>query len=203
MGSSYRFTHAIARTPPSSAVSGLRANDVGNPDVVGLKQHHTAYVSALEAAGVQITVLPALEEFPDSLFVEDTALCLPLGAVILRPGAPTRRGEARAMAEAVKQFYPAAVELPGEGTLEGGDILAMENEILIGVSDRSTSEGIAALAGVVSPWGYQVREVTTPAGVLHFKSDCSLLDETTVLSTRRLSASGCFDGYTVIDVAEG
>lgn len=203
VSSSYRFTHAIVRTPPSSAVLGLRANDVGNPDVVALKQHHMAYVSALEAVGVHVTVLPALEEFPDSLFVEDTALCLPRGAVILRPGAPTRRGEAMAMADAVKEFYPTAVGLPGVGTLEGGDILAMENEILIGISNRSTSEGIAALAEVASPWGYQVREVTTPAGVLHFKSDCSLLDETTVLSTRRLSASGCFDGYTVIDVAEG
>jgi dimethylargininase len=39
--------------------------------------------------------------------------------------------------------------------------------------------------------------------VLHFKTDCSLLDGETVLSTKRLAASGCFDGYRVIEVAEG
>ena len=48
-----------------------------------------------------------------------------------------------------------------------------------------------------------MREVITPPGVLHFKTDCSLLDPGTVLSTTRLSASGCFSGYKVIDVTEG
>ena len=48
-----------------------------------------------------------------------------------------------------------------------------------------------------------MREVTTPAGVLHFKTDCSLLDEETILSTKRLAASGCFEGYRVIHTAEG
>jgi len=48
-----------------------------------------------------------------------------------------------------------------------------------------------------------VREVKTPAGVLHFKTDCSLLDEDTVLATRRLSDTGCFDGYRVINTADG
>ena len=45
--------------------------------------------------------------------------------------------------------------------------------------------------------------VTTPAGVLHFKSDCSLLDERTVLSTRRLAASGVFEGLDVLHVPDG
>lgn len=52
-------------------------------------------------------------------------------------------------------------------------------------------------------WGYRVRVVDTPEGVLHFKTDCSLLDEETVLATRRLDASGCFEGYKVLHTAEG
>ena len=40
-----------------------------------------------------------------------------------------------------------------------------------------------------------------PPGVLHFKTDCSLLDGQTVLATERLAASGCFDGYRVIHTA--
>jgi dimethylargininase len=48
-----------------------------------------------------------------------------------------------------------------------------------------------------------VREVFTPPGVLHFKTDCSLLDAETILSTKRLAESGCFAGYKVIHVAEG
>ncbi len=48
-----------------------------------------------------------------------------------------------------------------------------------------------------------MREVATPECVLHFKTDCSLLDDETILSTKRLAASGCFKGYNVINTAEG
>jgi dimethylargininase len=39
--------------------------------------------------------------------------------------------------------------------------------------------------------------------VLHFKSDCSLLDEGTVLSTKRLAAGGVFDGLNIIYTPKG
>ncbi len=148
-------------------------------------------------------MLESLEEFPDSLFVEDTALCLREGAVVLRPGAPTRFGEAAAMAPHLRDVFTEVRQLAGPGSLEGGDILTTESEILIGSSERSTSEGITELRDMVAEWGYTVREVSTPSGVLHFKSDCSLLDGSTILSTSRLSASGCFEGYTVIEVEPG
>jgi dimethylargininase len=200
---SYRFTHAITRRPPQSAVNGLRAENVGDPDIGLMTQHHDDYVAALRATGATVTVLDALEEFPDSLFVEDSALCLPEGAVVLRPGAPSRLGESAAMEPHLNQLYSTVVSLKGPGFIEGGDILTTETEILVGRSARTDSAGIAELADVVAPWGYTVREVITPEGVLHFKTDCSLLDDTTVLSTRRLSDSGCFDGYRVIDVEPG
>lgn len=200
---SFRFSHAITRRPPLSAVHGLRAEDVGNPDSDVLMRHHEAYVLALRQAGVDVSVLDALEEFPDSLFVEDTALCLQEGAVVLRPGAPTRFGESMAMAPHLGDVYSDVRQLTGTGFVEGGDILTTETEILVGRSARTNADGIAELRETVADWGYTVREVTTPPGVLHFKSDCSLLDGSTILSTPRLSASGCFEGYTVVDVAEG
>ena len=43
----------------------------------------------------------------------------------------------------------------------------------------------------------------TPEGVLHFKTDCSLLDAETILSTRRLDASRCFENYRVIHTCDG
>ena len=200
---SFRFTHAITRTPPASAVDGLRAEDVGNPDVALMMAHHDAYVHALRQAGLEVRVVDALEDFPDSLFVEDTALCLQEGAIVLRPGAPTRFGESLAMTPHLEEVYTEVRTLEGPGFIEGGDILTTESEILVGKSERTNSLGIEELRRSVADWGYTVREVTTPHGVLHFKSDCSLLDGSTILSTPRLSRSGCFEGYTVIDVAEG
>jgi dimethylargininase len=48
-----------------------------------------------------------------------------------------------------------------------------------------------------------LRVVQTPPGVLHFKTDCSLLGQGVILSTARLAVSGCFAGYDVVLVPEG
>lgn len=200
---SFRFTHAICRLPAASITRGLRALDTGAPDLARMLADHADYVATLRSTGAQVTVLPALDAYPDAVFVEDTALCLPQGAVIMRPGAPSRLGEAAEMAPALTALYGSVARITGPGTIEGGDILTTETEILVGRSARTDAAGIAELAALVAPWGWPLREVATPPGVLHFKTDCSLLDAETILSTRRLSASGCFAGYRVIDVAEG
>jgi dimethylargininase len=49
---------------------------------------------ALGDAGVAVETLEPLAAFPDSVFLEDPALVLPEGAILLRPGASSRFGEA-------------------------------------------------------------------------------------------------------------
>ena len=201
---SYTFSHAITRKPSTSIVAGLRAVDTGTPDLGLMQAHHTDYIAALRATGAEVIELGALEAFPDSVFVEDTALCLPKGAVVMRPGAPSRLGEAAEMAPHLQALYGEVVRIEGaDSFIEGGDILTTETEILVGRSARTNAAGVAELTRRVADWGYKVREVFTPPGVLHFKTDCSLLDAETILSTKRLADSGCFDGYKVIHVAEG
>ncbi len=200
-GQSFRFTHAVTRAPADTATGGLRAVDTGAPDLALMRRHHADYVAALGAAGLTVVELPPLPAFPDAQFVEDTALCLPEGAVVLRPGAPSRLGEAAEIAPVLAGLYT-TVATVAHGFIEGGDILVTETEILVGRSARTDAEGIAALRGIVAAWGHRLREVATPPGVLHFKTDCSLLDGETILATRRLAASGCFAGYRIIEVAE-
>jgi dimethylargininase len=204
MSFSTHFTHAITRRPAASITNGLRAVDTGTPDLGLMQAHHDSYIATLRDTGATVVELPALDAYPDSVFVEDTALCLPQGAVVMRPGAPSRLGEAAEMAPHLKALYSEVVAITGEGSfIEGGDILVTEREILVGRSARTNAAGIAELTRLVAPWGHTVREVHTPPGVLHFKTDCSLLDADTVLSTKRLTASGCFTGYRIIDVADG
>ncbi len=201
---SYHFTHAITRRPSASIVQGLRAVDTGAPALALMLQHHAEYVAALASTGASVVELPALEAFPDSVFVEDTALCLPEGAVVMRPGAPSRLGEAAAIAPTLRRLYADVRMIDGpDSFIEGGDILTTETEILIGRSARTNAAGIAELAAKVADWGHKVREVFTPPGVLHFKTDCSLLDDETILSTKRLDASGCFKDYRIIHTAPG
>lgn len=200
---SYRFTHAITRRPAPSITEGLRAVDTGTPDLSRMLAHHADYVAALRSTGATVIELDPLPAYPDSVFVEDTALCLPEGAVIMRPGAPSRLGEAAEMAPHLIALYGQVLRIAGPGHIEGGDILVTEREILVGRSARTDAAGIAELTALVIPWGHTVREVFTPPGVLHFKTDCSLLDGETILATPRLAASDCFDGYRVIHTGEG
>ncbi len=201
---SYRFTHAITRRPAASITRGLRAVDTGSPALALMQAHHADYIAALRSTGATVIELPALEDFPDSVFVEDTALCLPQGAIIMRPGAPSRLGEAAEMAPHLAPLYADIRLITGpESYIEGGDILVTETEILVGRSARTNAIGIAEMTKLVAEWSHKVREVLTPPGVLHFKTDCSLLDGETILSTERLAASGCFSGYKVIHTAPG
>ncbi|MEM7210657.1 MAG: dimethylarginine dimethylaminohydrolase, partial [Pseudomonadota bacterium] len=128
---SYRFSHAITRSIAHSAVTGLRAVDTGAPDLALFRQHHADYVAALRSTGADVTVLSALEDFPDSCFVEDSALCLREGAIAMRPGAPSRLGEAAAMKPTLEAAYSEVRNIE-TGFIEGGDVLLTEREILVG-----------------------------------------------------------------------
>jgi dimethylargininase len=203
MNRSFTFSHAICKTPATSITKGLRAVDTGAPDIEVFRQHHADYVAALRETGAEVTVLDAHEGYPDSVFVEDSALCFQEGAVVMRPGAPSRLGEAAEMAPTLAEFYDDIRTIEGPGFIEGGDILVTESEILVGKSARTDAAGVAELSAIVADWGYKVRELQTPPGVLHFKTDCSLLDAETILSTKRLEAAGCFEGYKVILTEEG
>ncbi|MCT8330985.1 dimethylarginine dimethylaminohydrolase family protein [Albidovulum sediminis] len=200
---SWQFTRAITRRPGESVTHGLRAVDTGAPDLGLMLKHHADYVAALRAAGAEVVELPPLEPFPDALFVEDTALCLPEGAVLMRPGAPSRAGEVAEMAPVIRGLFAEVREIRGPGTIEGGDILFTPREVLVGQSARTNAAGIAELRAILADWGRSLREIRVPDGVLHFKTDCSLLDGQTILATGRLAQSGCFDGYRVILTAPG
>lgn len=199
----YEFSHAITRRPSASIIDGLRAEDIGTPDLSQMLVDHDHYVATLKQTGAKVIELPPLEAYPDAVFVEDTALCLPQGAIMMRPGAPSRMGEVAEIEPALRTVYDDVRQINGPGHIEGGDILVTGREILVGRSDRTDAAGVAELTAIVAEWGHTLREVFTPPGVLHFKTDCSLLDAETILSTNRLDASLCFEGYRVLHVADG
>jgi len=200
-GRSVTFTHAICRTPPASIIDGLRAEDRGAPDVDAFLAEHAAYVTALEAVGVAVTVLDPLEAYPDSVFVEDPALILNGVAILLRPGAPSRAGEVAAIRPALEDGCDSVVGLT-RGYVDGGDILCTDDTVMAGLSARTNREGVEALTPLVERLGYRLEIVETPPEILHFKTECGLLSPDTVLATPRLAATGCFGAMRVITTAE-
>jgi len=197
-----RFDNAIVRTPAASVVNGLRADDRGDPTHAGVLAEHRAYVAALEAAGVAVQVLDPLEDFPDSVFVEDPALVFTEGAVLLHPGAPSRAGETDLIEPVLNKRFATVLRI-AEGFADGGDVLTLPDRVMIGLSARTDLTGAKALAARLADLGKRSQIVATPEGVLHFKTDCSLLDDETVLATARLAASGVFDGKRVLHTPPG
>lgn len=202
-GRSFSFTRAITRTPGTSVVSGLRAGDGDDPDPILFEREHQAYVTALSDAGVDVAVLPPLDAFPDSVFVEDAALCTGSTAVLLRPGTTSRRGEVDALRPALAKAFERLIDLPGRGSVDGGDVLLGDDEAFIGRSARTDPAGLDALSIVLSNLGYRIRPVETPKDILHFKTDCGLLDSGAIFATKRLADTGCFDDYRVITAPAG
>ena len=200
---SYMFTHAVCRKPGRSVAHGVRASDAGDPDFDAFSREHAAYVEALADAGVEVALLEPLEAYPDSVFVEDPALCVAGAAIILRPGAPSRFGEREAARAALCRHFDAVIDLRAGGFVDGGDILVTGREILVGLSARTDSRGVEALSLIMSELGVPMRVIRTPPEILHFKTDCGLLDDETVFCTRALAASGCFSGYRVIECPAG
>ncbi len=196
----FDFDQAIVREPGRSVVDGLRADPAAVPDFERVCAEHAAYVAALRAAGLGVETLPPLEEFPDSVFVEDPALAFPEGAILLRPGAVSRRGEAAELRPVLERRFGQVLELQGDEFADGGDVLVTPEHVFIGLSARTSRRGAEALSGKLAQFGRKARIAETPGSILHFKTASSLLDEETVLTTQTMADSRIFEGFRVVVV---
>ena len=87
----------IVRPPGLNFGQGLTTAKLGVPDYSKALAQHEAYCTALEHCGLTLTRLASDPRFPDSTFVEDTAVVSEGWAILARPGASSRMGEAEAM----------------------------------------------------------------------------------------------------------
>ncbi|MBQ9057672.1 MAG: N(G),N(G)-dimethylarginine dimethylaminohydrolase [Atopobiaceae bacterium] len=174
-----RFTHAIARKPATSIARGLsRYFQEGKPDYELACEQHAAYVEALKTAGLEVMVLPPLEEYPDSIFVEDTCIVTPQGVVLDRPGAKTRFHEPEFVVAALREFFSDEdmVRISEPGTLEGGDVMFADNHFFVGKSTRTNDDGFRQFAEAVGRWGYTAEQVPVEQ-TLHLKTGSTYMDD--------------------------
>jgi dimethylargininase len=162
---------AIVRSMSDSYVRATVAEPSAEPiDVQRAGVQHSAYVAVLRDLGVDVQALPADEAFPDGCFVEDQAVVARGVALITRSGNLSRRAEAASIARALE----GAVELVRmvDGTLDGGDVLAVGDTLFVGRSGRTDPSGIRALRDTFEPLGMRVVGVSMGPW-LHLKCACS------------------------------
>jgi dimethylargininase len=168
-------------------------------DVDRARAQHRAYEQCLADLGCRVVSLPAEADLPDSVFVEDTALVLDELAVIMRPGAASRRPETASIAKALAPYRELSY-LEEPGTIDGGDVLRIGKAIFVGLSYRSNAVGVEQLRQVVAPFGYRVEGVRV-AGCLHLKSAVTQVAPDTLLINRSYVDAHIFPGLRLIDVA--
>jgi dimethylargininase len=109
------------------------------------REQHEQYRALLTSLGCEVISLPGDAAYPDCVFIEDTAIVLDDMAVITRPGAASRRGEVAVVAEALTPLRK-LVHITAPATLDGGDVLVLDDRIYVGRSERSNEEALAAAA---------------------------------------------------------
>ena len=181
----YNFKNAIIRKPNKSIQKGLSSRNL-HPQYEIIKDEHANYINALKNAGLKITLLETLEEYPDSIFVEDPALTYKSNIIILNPSDPSRNGEKDIIKNEIKQFFDNMFYIEN-GFVEGGDILNIDNHFIIGLSDRTNKKGAENLTIILQRLGATIEICETPNDVLHFKSECSLLDNETILVSNKMA----------------
>lgn len=170
-------------------------------DLEQARAQHRGYVDALAGLGCTVETLPTLPENPDAVFVEDTAVVVDELAVITRPGAESRRGEVDSSAAALARHRKLAyIEAPG--TLDGGDVLVVGRTVYVGLSARSSKDGVQQLRAHLKPHGYAVEGVEL-TGCLHLKTAVTQVAETTLLINPAWADKSAFRGVDFIDVDMG
>ena len=193
------FKKAIVRTPGKSMVNGISTAGIGIPDHQLALRQHASYIEALKACGLEVTVLPADEAFPDSTFVEDVALLTKECAIITNPGADSRRGETAAMKKILQNFYTNIEEVHEPGRVEAGDIMMVGEHFYIGLSERTNQQGAAQIIGFLQKYGMS-GSVVTLEEVLHLKTGIAYLEKNNLLACGEFLAKPEFQKFNILAI---
>jgi dimethylargininase len=196
------FTQAIVRPPAPNFSQGLTTAGLGAPNYERALAQHTAYCLALERCGLTLTTLAADPSHPDSTFVEDAAVLTPKGAILSRPGAPSRAGEVSSIKKVLARFYPSMLSIEAPGTLDGGDVCEAGDHFFIGISERTNEAGARQLSEILASLEYKssLIDIRGMNAILHLKSGIAYLDDRRLAVVDALAGCKKFSTYDLVCV---
>ena len=196
------FKNIIARKPCPSVTEGISTAGLGKPDYQLAVKQHEAYLETLGKCGVEITLLEANDDYPDSCFVEDVALCTKKCAIITRPGALSRRGEAILpdMKTALEKFFTNIETIKDPGTIEAGDIMMVGDHFYIGLSARTNKEGAEQMISYLEKYG-MTGSVVPLTEVLHLKTGLSYIENNNLLVCGEFVSKPEFAKFNRIEIS--
>ena len=181
--------------------NGLSSANLGLPDYQNALIQHADYIEALKECGLEVRVLPADENFPDSTFVEDAALLTSHCAILTNPGAPTRTQETRSILPTLGDLYKDIEVIKTPGNVEGGDIMMVGEHFYIGLSERTNQAGAQQLIAILERHGMQ-GSVVALEEVLHLKTGLGYLEDNNLLASGEFLAKPEFQRFNLLQVKE-
>jgi dimethylargininase len=193
------------RPPAANFADGLTTVVLGVPDFATALGQHSAYCEALRQCDLAVTVLDPDLRFPDSTFVEDTALVTERRVIVTRPGADARRGEVHSIRNVLDGFFPSIDRIDEPGTVDAGDVCEAGNHFFIGISERTNEAGAQQLAELLASFAYtsSLIDIRGLKGILHLKSGLAYLADNQLVVIDSLANYKQFGDYDLVHVKPG
>jgi len=218
----YGALKVVAVRPPENAyVSEAKIADewerlrfYSAPKLGAAIDEHKTFTDKLRAAGADVIMLGGDDALTlDSIYARDALLVSPKGLILCHMGRKGRRGEPAVNARAFEAAgYPVLGSIEAPGTIEGGDIIWLDDTTLaVGEGPRTNAEGIRQLKDLL---GAEVEVHTVPLpppshpeDVFHLMSMISPLDHDLALIYRPLMPEGFMRwlkarGFSFVEVPE-
>jgi dimethylargininase len=188
------FARAIVRGVPETISAGITTAALGRPDAGKAREQHRRYVAALEACGLEVIRLDPDERYPDSAFVEDTAVVTDRCAIVTNPGATEREGEVPAVEATLAEIYGTIERITDPGTVDGGDVLQVGDHFYVGLTRRTNREGAEQLSAILQRYGFGVSLVGLRR-FLHLKTGVAYLGGEDLVVAGELVEEDEFRGF--------
>ncbi len=189
---------ALVRPPAPAFVHALSHHlEKKSIDFDQAADQHRGYVEALRKAGVAVTCLEPLNEFPDSPFIEDNAVILEGRALLTSMKEESRKGEIEHTREPLEKHLPVEILKPPV-QIDGGDILQTESTVFVGQSQRTNGQAAEALSQFT-----RKKIVTVPVhGGPHLKTFASYLGKNILVIDPTSVDPSAFKKFDWIEVRE-
>jgi dimethylargininase len=161
------------------------------------KKQHEAYRRALHERKLELVSIAADNTFPDCVFVEDPAIVHGDNAIICNMGAKSRLGETEEVERVLRQLFKKVTRINPPATIEGGDVLKVDNDIFVGLTRRTNLEGVNQLIRVLKNEGCKITPVKVE-NILHFKSACSYIGDHYIVANPGYFDLRVFSPYKLI-----
>ena len=193
------FKNAIVRKVSRNFENGITSSTLGKPLYEKALLQHSEYIEKLKKCGLQLRILEADDKFPDSTFVEDTVVVNEDCAIITNLGAPSRKGEEKDIKKVMEEFYSNLESIQKPGTLEGGDVLRIEDHYFIGLSKRTNKAGANQLANILKKYGYSSTMVKL-LKFLHLKTGVAYIGDNNLITAGEFIKASIFKDFNTIQV---